>query len=138
MSELAYRPYAVRLMLGLLAAFAVVVVHSHLTHARRVQLESYSETTAVGDKALYPRDENAPPLRFQGRLLVPTILRPYDPRESRMHPAGKDESGQFHIYLYTGSEPIDPHPGDAERPGEPVYFIKIGVNEFLKVQPAAK
>src|SRR6266478_9700265 len=107
MPEIAYRPYALRLMLSLLVALAVVVIHSSIGEGRRAQLETSSEATAVGDKEFYPRGADAPPLLFGGQPLVLVNPHSFEPRETKMRHVGEDDSHRFRLYVYTGHEPLE-------------------------------
>ena len=52
-----------------------------------------------------------------------------------MSAVGKDDSRKYSIYA--SREAIPAQEGEVEHTGAPVYFLKTGLGEFVKVQPGA-
>jgi hypothetical protein len=121
---------------AIVAGMAVLVLVLSRDSANRAKLESFSETTAVGDQSYFkvPPRAAAPAVAvtFQGKPLTPISVRRIELRDSKMSYAGVDDGGSLRIY--TSSEPVPLEKGEAEVKGRPVYFLKSALNEYIRVQ----
>lgn len=130
MPEPAERPFARFFAIALVLCVGGIVAHSAMLREARPQLESWTQTTAVGDTRLYPVAD-APPLTLQGKPLTPLHPLPQEVRESRVVFVGEDDSKRFRVY-----QPREDarETGDAEN----VYLVKTGESRFLKLQIGGK
>jgi len=134
---LSYPRTAYALAFILVAGFALITVDALRQRGQRSELEQASETTAVGDRSWYQAPAASPAVAvvYHGDPLFPVGARRLELRETKMTAIGKDDAGKYSVYI--SREAIPPQDGEVERRGAPVYFLKTGLGEFIKVQPAA-
>jgi len=127
---------AFRIGLAVLIGMTVLLFLIRHDWAARSSLESFSETTAVGDQAYFKAPPKSAPIaavaNFQGKPLTPVSLRRIELRDSKMSTVGTEDGGVVHIYAST--EPVPMEKGEAEAKGKPVYYLKTGINEYIRVQ----
>jgi hypothetical protein len=136
-----FRKAAVRLTCGLLLLFGLVVAHTVYDHFHREQLEDVAALTGVGDARWYkiPNPEPNPPIAaaiYGGQPLVPLSYRKIDLRDVRMTFVGGDDAHTLRVYSTREADAV--RPGEVERKGEPVYYLKTGPDLYLKVQPKGR
>ncbi len=117
---------AVKLGMALLALFAAVVLLAAAQKERRSTLESFSETTAVGDLSFFNPDAHAAPeaaLRFKGHPIAIPALKHLTFHDSRMRSVGTDEGGAYRIYV---------NADEKENSGR--HYVKTGAEQYVEVQ----
>ncbi|HEV7406775.1 MAG TPA: hypothetical protein VGO11_27750 [Chthoniobacteraceae bacterium] len=100
----------------------------------RTTLETTAETTAVGDEALLHHRSRgpAPVLSLHGRPLVPPSPRHLELHDTKMTFAGMEDGGTLRLYTTTEDAPWVK--GEVQQKDQPVYYLKIDANEYLRVQ----
>lgn len=111
----------------LLAGLLGVVAFSLADHPKASAIETFSQTTAVGDTAYYevpaaPLAVPEPVLNWQGRAWTPANYEKVKIDDPDMQRVGKDEQTGLTIY--------QPHKKDPAG-----HFIKIDVGEYLRIDP---
>jgi hypothetical protein len=103
-------------------------------HAARKSLETTVENTAVGDEALLVHRSRGPALglSFRGKPLVAPSPRHLDLHDTKMVFAGMEDGGTLRLYTTTEDAPWVK--GEVERKDQPVYYLKVDGNEYLRVQ----
>ena len=123
---------AVILGAALLAGLALSLLMVLRDNARRPQLESIVEFSAVGDTRYFKipdplPDEPYPAVaQLEGKPLFPAGFKRHQKREADMQPLAKDAATGLTIYQA---------PVKAKDAGDPAtLFLKIGPGEFLKLR----
>ena len=116
---------------GLLAGLLVLSIFARVDRARLASLETFSETTAVGDSVCYvlPNPLPATPAavaRVGGQSLVPIDYTRHRERDVRMRAIASDSATRLTIYEKREEKP------DADN-----YFVKLATNEYLRLRRAA-
>lgn len=124
-------PTAAWLGACLLAGLLVQTIIARIDRGRVASLESFSESTAVGDRIFYtiPSPAPNPPVavaRVKGEALVPVSYEKFDCRDTKMTPAARDPATKLTIY-----ECREPLPDTSE--GK-TYFVKTSPNEYLRLR----
>jgi hypothetical protein len=122
---------------GLLVGLLVLAVFARIDRERVGKLESFSETTAVGDKVYYrvPNPVPNPPVAiasFGGKSLAPVNYEKLDLLDTHMQPAARDPKTQLTIYV--SRDPL-PAASGAQADDE-FYFVKTASNEYLRLRAA--
>ena len=115
----------------LLAALLVQGILARMDRSRVPALESFSETSAVGDRVYYPPpsplpDPPAVVARVRGKALVPVSYEKFQGRDTKMQAVARDPATKLTIY-----ESREPMPAAG---GETHYFIKTASNEYLTLR----
>ncbi len=131
------RNYAVRIGLLLLVGFAAVIAGVGYDEGQMRVLETFEETTAVGDRAYFqmPTDAVKPPpaaVSFRGQPLFPVSYAKVELRDTRMTRAGMADDAA--IQVYTSRDPVPPQEGESEKHGTQFYFLKVERDEYIKVR----
>jgi hypothetical protein len=119
---------ATALIVAILAGFAGVVLFSLLDHPKAATLETFSQTSAVGDTHHFeiPLTQLAVPdpvLKWQGRAWAPANydkLKIHDPMMVRV---GEDPESGYRVYRELG------------KPDDSPVYLKVDVSEYLKLEP---
>jgi len=111
---------------ALLAGLLGVVAFSLADHPKAVTIETFAQTTAVGDVTYYevPTPQLAVPepvLNWQGRAWAPVNFEKVKIDDPEMQRVGKDEQTGLTIYQPQKRVPQG-------------YFIKIDIGEYLRIQ----
>ncbi len=121
----------------LLVGLLLQTILARVDRGRVTQLETFSETSAVGDRVYYPLPvplPNPPAMvaRVGGRELVPVSYEKFQYRDATMRASARDSATK--LTIYKSREPL-PDAGDDEW-----FFVKTAANEYLKLraQTAAK
>ena len=114
------------LLLGLL----LQAVLARVDRVRSETLETFSETTAVGDHIFYPVPSPPPDppsvvARVRGEALVPVSYAKFDVRDTKMQASARDPVTKLTIYTCRASLP--------DAGGEMLYFVKTAPNEYLRL-----
>lgn len=112
---------ALVLGLGGVTAYAV------LDRPRAGGVESFSETTAVGDKVYFrppvqPLAVPDPVLTWQGRKWAPANYEKLKIDDTRMFRAGRDPETRFSVYREKGKGPESPK------------YLKMDTGEYLRLE----
>ncbi len=129
------QPFAIRLGAVLLVALALILILTWRDNARRSTLEVVTESSALGDTN-YLRVPEPPPeppyaavAMLNGKPLYPAGFKRHEKREGDLVRVSVDEQTSLAIYkVPPGAK------GEGKNEPEPVYFLKIGPGEFLKVR----
>ena len=122
---------------GLLIGLLVLAVFARVDRERAGTLESFSETTAVGDNVHYllPAPLPDPPVavaRLHGQTLAPVSYAKVELRDTRMQAVARDPETRLSIYISRDSwPPVAGAPSD-----ESFYYVKTASNEYLRLHPA--
>ena len=121
----------------LLVGLLLQTILARVDRGRVQTLETFAETTAVGDRIYYPLPSplpNPPTMvaRVGGRELVPASYEKFQCRDTRMQASARDPASK--LTIYESREPL-PDAGGGEW-----FFVKTAANEYLKLraQTAAK
>lgn len=134
-------PWAVRLGFALMAAFTLILGLAYFDNARRKELETVSETTAVGDAHLFeaPTDPARLPAVgavLNGEPLYVANVTAVEVRDTHTRRAGSDATRGLAIYGLSSAAT------DAERARvgtkRGAFLLKVGVNRFVIAGPADK
>lgn len=131
------QPWAVRLGGVLLAAFALILIAVFHDNAHRAELETVSETTAVGDKRFLELPDTlvlpAVVAMLDGKPLYLAAAKRLDLRDTHTQRVGRDTQGGLWVYKLSAAA-LEPERrktgGDAQ-----ALLLKTGVNEFVVVRP---
>ena len=98
-------------------------------------LESFSETSAVGDAVYYrlPTPLPEPPIpvaMLRGRALVPVSYTKLEWRDTKMRAVARDPVTR--LTIYATREPLPPSAGEP-RDSE-LFFVKTAANEYLRLR----
>jgi hypothetical protein len=131
--------WAVRFAFALLAAFTLILGLAFFDNAHRKQLETVSETTAVGDGRFFapPAEGTSLPVvgaSLDGQPLYVGNLKPVEVRDTHTHRAGQDAERGLGIYELSAAAtaPERKIVGSDRR----TFLLKTGVNEFVIARPA--
>jgi len=130
--------WAVRLGAALLVAFVVILGLAFSDNARRRQLETTSEMTAVGDTHYFqPPDAAKLPAAaatLDGRPLYLTDANSFFVRETHARRVARDPAGGVDIYALSHGATDE----ERQRLGghRRAFLLKTGANEFVAVEPA--
>jgi len=131
--------WAGRICAALLLGLGIVTAVAFYDEHRLSSLETTAESTAVGDKALFPlpamglpEQATAPIVNFNGKALTPVSSKSYEERDSKMIRIGLDDSQHYSIYSTT--EPVKPMKGEGKNDGKTFFFIKTGPGKYLKLK----
>lgn len=116
------------LVILVLLGFSGVVAFSVIDRTKASSLESFSQTTAVGDTHYYevPLVQLAVPepvLTWQGRPWAPASYEKVKISDTDMVRLGQDEATQFRVYRERG------------KPADSPIYLKIDVSEYLRLVP---
>lgn len=126
--------WAIRLGGVLLAAFTVILALAFYDSAHRTELETVSETTAVGDTHFFqpPADATRLPAvgaMLNGQPLYVADLKPVEIRDTRTKRIGTDAERGWSIYE------LAPTANDAERERvggkRRAYLLKVGFEQWV-------
>ncbi len=128
---------AANLGLALLAGLALVAALGIWSRPKAAELEHFQQVSAVGDAIFFipPELAQKPPpaaVTWDGKPLYPVSYKKLDLHETKMVRAGRDP--QTGLSIYRSLEPVAPQPGEREKKGEPMFFLKIGPGAFIKVR----
>ncbi len=128
---------AARLALALLTGLAVVAAFGVINRPRSAALEQFGELTAVGDPTYLTLPESAqkpPPAAatWEGKPLYPVSYKKLDLRDTKMLRAGRDVATG--LTIYRSLDPVPPQSGEREKKGEPMLFLKLAPNAYIKVR----
>ncbi len=132
--------WAIRLGFALVAALTLILGLAFFDNTRRKELETVSETTAVGDLHFFqpPADLARLPAvgaTLNGQQLYVTEMKRIEVRDTHTRRAGHDAERGLAIYE------LSPAATDAERgrvgPHRRAYLLKTGVNQYVAAQPAS-
>ncbi|MEQ1859572.1 MAG: hypothetical protein ABMA13_06525 [Chthoniobacteraceae bacterium] len=112
----------------LLAVVTVVVAFTILDHPKAATLESFSQTSAVGDVEFYvppdpPLAVPEPVLTWQGRAWAPANYDKAKIDDPEMQRVAIDEASGLTIYQPLAKGAAGGH------------FIKIAIGEYLRIEP---
>lgn len=115
----------------LLFGLLVQTLLARIDRGRVEKLETFSETTAVGDRVYFPLpaplpDPPAMVARVKGGALVPVSYQKFEYRDTKMQPSARDPASK--LTIYESREPLD------DAGGEKFYFVKTAANEYLKLR----
>ena len=134
-----YAPaWAVRFGFALVAAFTLILGMVFFDNSHRRQLETVSETTAVGDTRYFrpPSAAGFPAVgaMFEGRPLSVVEGKPFEVRDTHTRRVGDDPGHGVAIYE------LSPAATDAERGrvgrNRRAYLLKTDVNQYVAAAPA--
>ena len=128
---------AVWLGVALLAGLGLTLGMTVFDRSRRTQIEQMSETTAVGDRALFTIPTNPPEphpvvVTVQGRAWRLASLEKRELRETHMRRAGRDEAAGLWLYRFEGDSRRVDDAGKAVPAGG--CYLKIGRDEFVELE----
>ena len=114
----------------LLVGLLLQTILAWIDRGRVGTLETFSETTAVGDHVYYPLPSPLPDpptvvARVRGEALVPIDYAKFAYRDTKMRPSARDPITNLTIYTSRASLP--------EAGGEMLYFVKTAPNEYLRL-----
>lgn len=133
------QPWAVRLGFALIAALTLILGLAFFDNSRRKELETSSETTALGDTHFFQSPADASRLPAVGAILAGqplyvADLKPIEVRDTRTHRVGTDAERGLSIYE------LSPTASDAERArisGWQRYFLlKTAPGQYVIARPA--
>lgn len=113
----------------LVLGFVLVLALAIVDRQRRPQIESFSEVTAVGDRAYFaPGPDPAAPtvLKWSGGQVQVAAAEHVKMRDTSMRKVGQDDATGVSIYRAT------PKKGE-EGPGG--LFVKVAPGEYLPAKP---
>lgn len=134
------QPWAVKLGFALIVAFTLILGLVFFDNAHRKELETVSETTAVGDSHFFQAPTDATRLPAVGAVLdgLPlyvTDVNPIELRDTHTHRMGHDASRSLAIYK------LSPTATEAERARlggkSNAFLLKLGAGQFVVAAPAA-
>lgn len=129
------QPYAMRLGAALLIALALILILTWRDNARRSTLEVVVESSALGDTNYLPMPEPPPEPPYAavallaGKPLYPAGFKRHERREGDLVRVAVDDRTGLSIYKVAPNAK-----GEGKGDSEPVFFLKIGPGEFLKVR----
>lgn len=134
------QPWAVKLGFASIVAFTLILGFAFFDNAHRKELETVSETTAVGDAHFFQRPTDASRVpavgaTLNGQPLYVAVLAPIEVRDTHTHRIGTDTARGLGIYelsaAATGLE--------RERVGnkQRTFILKVGVDQWVIARPAA-
>lgn len=115
------QPWAVRIGFTVLVAFTLILGLAFFDQAHRRELETVSETTAVGDTR-YLSEEKVAALQ----------LKPFEVRDSHVTKTGEDTARGVAIYTLSKAATAAEHKHVGR---ESASLLKTGVNQYV-VAPA--
>ncbi|MEA3211739.1 MAG: hypothetical protein QOE70_4796 [Chthoniobacter sp.] len=129
------QPWAVRLGFALLVGFTLIVGLTFSDHSRRTQLETSSETTAVGDVVYFagPDDPTKLPVlaaRLNGKPLFVLNSDRIGVRDTHLTRVGKDPASGLSIYQHSPRATLE----ERARLTKGTYLLKTGTNEYARAQ----
>ena len=130
--------WLVRFGFALVAAFTLILGLAFLDHSHRQQLETVSETTAVGDTHYFQLPSAAAPpaigAMLGGQPLYVAETQPFEVRDTHTRRVGGDAERGLAIYE------LSPAATDAERGrigrSRRAYLLKTDVNQYVTALPA--
>ena len=127
---------AVQLGIALLAGLAVALGVMAFDNSRRARIEQMSETTAVGDRALFtlpanPAEPHPIAVTVQGRAWRVASLEKRELRETHMRRVGRDEAAGLWLYRFEGDSRRLDDAGKAVPAGG--HYVKMGRDEFVEL-----
>ena len=132
------QPWAVRLGSALLAAFVIILGFAFFDNAHRQQLETVSETTAVGDTHFFqpPADPSRVPAvgaTLDGQQLYVTELQSIEVRDTHTRRVGRDAERGLAIYELSDAAT------DVERKrmtgSGRTFLLKTELSRYLVIRP---
>ena len=137
------RRAAAWLAIGLIGGMLVLVVLTGTDRQRVEALEHFEETTAVGDTEYFqipapPSAEPTAAATLNGQALFPASYEKVEIRDTKVVRVGRDEAAR--LTIYKSREALQPDKGAREKEAEPLYLLKTGPGEYIKVRrsPAVK
>lgn len=118
------QPWAVRIGFTVLVALTLILGLAFFDQAHRRELETVSETTAVGDTRYLPEEQ-----------VAALQLKPFEVRDSHVTRAGQDEGRSLTIYVLSKAATAAEHKHVGR---ESAPLLKTGVNQYVVAPTAAK
>lgn len=134
------QPWAVRLGFALLAALTVILGLAFFDNSHRKELETTSETTALGDTRFFqsPADASRLPAvgaTLEGQPLYVADMKSIEVRDTRTHRVGSDPERGLAIYELSATA------SDAERArlggNSRTFLLKTAPGQYVIARPAA-
>ena len=133
------QPWAVKLGLAWLVAFTLMLGFVFFDHAHRKDLETVSETTAVGDAHFFqaPADATRMPAvgaNLNGQPLYVADLTPVEARDTHTHRVGTDADRGLGIYELSAAATN----AERERVGTKrrAFLLKVAEDQWVIARPA--
>lgn len=133
------QPWAVRLGFALIAAFTLILGLAFFDSGHRRELETVSETTAVGDTRFLetPADPSRVPVvgaQLDGQPLYVFEMKPVEIRDTHTRRVGSDAERGLAIYelAETATDAERERVGTKRRS----YLLKAAVGRYLIARPA--
>ena len=131
--------WLVRFGFALVAAFTVILGLAFFDQSHRQELETVSETTAVGDTHFFPAPADLSRLptvgaMLDGQPLYVAEMKPFEVRDTHTRRVGRDAERGMAIYE------LSPAATDVERErvgrNRRAYLLKVAVNQYVAAAPA--
>jgi hypothetical protein len=131
------QPWAIRFGAALLAVFVLMVGFAFLDRARRPQLESAEETTAVGDLSFWKLPDGASlpvvAVTLDGHSLSVEKAQPFEIRDTHTRRTGRDAASGLTVYELNAAAT------DAEKSrtgGGRAFLLKTAANLYVTAREA--